>query len=238
MKKFKKLLKKTKSKSFTVDIEIADGHNYQLGNGIVTHNTSSLVLGSSSGIHPHHSRQYFRRVQMNKLEPVYKFLKEKNPHMTETSVWSANKTDDIVTFPITVSDNAILKKDLTSIEHLNYIKKVQEFYVKSGTTEINTKDVHHNVSCTVLVDDNWKEIADYLFDNKDSFTAVSLLSKTGDKDYQQAPLEEVSTEEDLIKFNDLISQYIPLDYSLLIELKDNTKLIETVACSGGSCELI
>ncbi len=135
--------------------------------------TSSLVLEASSGIHAHHARRYFRRVQMNKLDQVYKFLKEKNPHMTEESIWSATKTDDVVTFPITVSENAILKEDLSSIEHLNYIKKVQEFYVKSGTTEVNTKDVHHNVSCTVLVDDNWEEIGDYLFDNKDSFTIDS-----------------------------------------------------------------
>ena len=234
----KKLLKKTKSESFTVDIEVDDGHNYQLGNGIVTHNTSSLVLGASSGIHPHHSRQYFRRVQMNNLDPVYVFLNEKNPHMTEESVWSANKTDDVVTFPLTVSDSAILKKDLTSIEHLNYIKKVQEFYVKSGTSEANTKDVHHNVSCTVLVDDNWDEIADYLFDNKDSFTAVSLLSNTGDKEYQQAPLEAITTKSDQNKFDELISKYKPLDYSSLTELEDNTKLSETVVCSGGSCERI
>lgn len=200
--------------------------------------TSSLVLGSSSGIHPHHSRRYFRRVQMNKLEPVFQFLKEINPQMIEESVWSANKTDDVVTFPISVHENAIIKKDLTSIEHLNYIKKVQEFYIKSGTTEVNKKDVHHNVSCTVIVDDNWEEIAEYLFENKDSFTAVSLLSNTGDKDYQQAPLENVTTKADLKKFEKLVFEYVPLDYSTLIEKKDNTKLIETVACSGGSCEII
>ena len=200
--------------------------------------TASLVLGASSGIHPHHARQYFRRVQMNHLDPVYQFLKEKNPHMTEESVWSANKTDDVVTFPLTVSDNAILKKDLSSIEHLNFIKKVQEFYIKSGTTEANTKDVHHNVSCTVLVQDNWEEIADYLFDNKDSFTAVSLLSKSGDKDYLQAPLEAVVTEEDQMKFKELEEKYVPLDYSSLEELEDNTKLAQTIACSGGSCDLI
>jgi len=62
--------------------------------------TSSLFLGTASGIHPHHSRRYFRRVQNNTMDNVYKFFKKHNPHMCEPSVWSANQTDDIIAFPI------------------------------------------------------------------------------------------------------------------------------------------
>src|SRR3990167_6456026 len=61
--------------------------------------TSSLILQSASGIHPHHGHKYFRRVQCNKVDPVYAHFKKMNPHMCEESVWSANKTDDVVTFP-------------------------------------------------------------------------------------------------------------------------------------------
>jgi ribonucleoside-diphosphate reductase alpha chain len=84
--------------------------------------TSSLVLESASGIHPHHSRKYFRRVQMNKIDNVYQFFKMYNSHMCEPSVWSANKTDDVVCFPIEVSPEAIVKGDLSAKQHLEYIK--------------------------------------------------------------------------------------------------------------------
>src|SRR5690606_37313372 len=83
--------------------------------------TSSLVLGTSSGIHPHHARKYFRRVQCNKLDNVYNHFKKSNPHATEESIWSANKTDDVVSFPIEVNERSIIKSDLKAIQYLDYI---------------------------------------------------------------------------------------------------------------------
>ena len=109
--------------------------------------TASLFLGSSSGIHPHHAHRYFRRVQVNKLDNVYNYFKVFNPHATEESVWSATKSDDVVTFPLNVPENAIVKSDLSAIEHLNYIRKTQENWVNAGSTEVNKKPVSHNVSC-------------------------------------------------------------------------------------------
>jgi len=174
---------------------------------------------------------------MNKLYPVLKFFKEKNPHLVEESLWSENKTDDVVTFPITVNKEAIVKNDLSAIEHLNTIKKVQEFWVNTTSkTEKNKKDVTHNVSCTVEVDENeWDFVIDYLFENKQFFTAVSLIPKIGDKMFNQAPLERVVSEEDEKRFQQLEEKYISLDFSTLTELKDNTKIQETVACAGGAC---
>jgi ribonucleoside-diphosphate reductase alpha chain len=97
--------------------------------------TSSLVLESASGIHPHHSRKYFRRVQMNKIDNVYQFFKMYNSHMCEPSVWSANKTDDVVCFPIEVSPEAIVKGDLSAKQHLEYIKSTQTNWVIPGTND-------------------------------------------------------------------------------------------------------
>src|SRR5260221_14643874 len=68
--------------------------------------TSSLVLGTGSGIHPHHARKYFRRVMTNKQENIYKHFKKQNKELCELSVWSATKTDDVISFPIEVSDKA------------------------------------------------------------------------------------------------------------------------------------
>lgn len=107
--------------------------------------TASLVLGSASGIHAHHAKKYFRRVQVNKLDPVYMHFKIANPHMSEESVWSANKTDDVITFPIEVPEGAIVKKDLDAIAHLDLIKSTQQNWVLPGTSVANRKNVTHNV---------------------------------------------------------------------------------------------
>lgn len=200
--------------------------------------TSSAVLGSASGIHPHHSHRYFRRVQCNKIDPVYKFFKKQNKHMTEESVWSANKTDDVIAFPLTISDKAMVKKDLSAIQHLDYIKSTQINWVNQGATEHNKKKLNHNVSCTVLVnEDEWNKVIEYLYENRRYFCAVSLLPTGGDKIYQQAPLETITTEEDENKWKNYVGKYTPVDYTQLHEGKDNTELSKEAACAGGSCEI-
>lgn len=200
--------------------------------------TSSLVLESASGIHPHHAKRYFRRVQVNKHDPVYKFFKKQNPHMCEESVWSANKTDDVITFPITVSEKALIKSDLPAIKHLDIIKSTQQNWVLNGITEANKKKITHNVSCTVIVDTNeWDDVFKYMFANRHFFGAVALLPKTGDKLYKQAPNEAVINEEDEAKWADIVSKYKPVNYKLLEEDDDATKLMDTVACAGGKCSI-
>ena len=201
--------------------------------------SSSLVLESASGIHPHHARRYFRRVQCNKLDPVYRFFKKHNPHMIEDSLWSSTKTDGVITFPIQVSDKAIVKRDLTALKHLEYIKDTQANWVNSGTTESNNKDVRHSVSCTVIAkDDEWVGIIDYLFKNKEYFSAVSFVPALSDKVYKQAPMEEVTTEEDEKKWSDLVTNFKHINWKDLKEEDDQTNLMKEVACSGGACELV
>lgn len=200
--------------------------------------TSSLVLESASGIHPHHSRKYFRRVQMNKIDNVYQFFKMYNEHMCEPSVWSANKTDDVVCFPIEVSPEAIVKSDLTAKQHLEYIKSTQTNWVIPGTNDY-TKPIHHNVSCTVTVkEEEWDFVTKYLFDNRQFFCAVSLLPDFGDKLYAQAPNESVSTEADVQKYNAIVKDMVNVDYTKLKEEEDETAVQATVACAGNACEFV
>lgn len=200
--------------------------------------TSSLVLGSGSGIHPHHAHKYFRRVQVNKLSPVYKFFKKQNAHMCEESVWSANKSDDIITFPIEIPLTAKVKADFTAIEHLDIIKSTQKHWVIPGSIN-SKKNITHNVSCTVIVDRNdWDKVFDYLFENRNYFTAVSLLPRIGDKIYKQAPMESIETTEDKAKWDNIIGSFTSVNYKNLIEDDDNTKLADTVACTSGSCDQV
>ena len=201
--------------------------------------SSSLALESASGIHPHHAKRYFRRIQCNKLDPIYKFFKKTNPHMCEESLWSATKTDGVVTFPIQISEKALVKKDLTALKHLEYIKSTQQNWVNPGTTAVNKKPIYHSVSCTVIVQtEEWDAVEKYIYDNKDYFSAVSLIPATGDKMYVQAPMEEVTTPEDEAKWIELVSKYTHVDYKGLEESEDKTNLAKEVACAGGACEIL
>ena len=200
--------------------------------------TSSIILGAASGIHPHHSRRYFRRIQCNKLDNVYNFFKMYNPDLCEESVWSANKTDDVLTFPVEIPQGAIVKEDLTAIKHLGIIKNAQENWVNYGTSKHNKKNIKHSVSCTVLVDeDEWDKVVKYLFENRENFTAVSLLPKTGDKIYKQAPMEAVISKEDEKRFEKLYKEIEKVDYTKLEEAHDETKPQDEVACGGNGCEI-
>jgi ribonucleoside-triphosphate reductase len=200
--------------------------------------TSSIILGAASGIHPHHSRRYFRRIQCNKLDNVYNFFKIYNPDLCEESVWSANKTDDVLTFPVEIPEGAMVKEDLTAIKHLGIIKNAQENWVNYGTSKHNKKNIKHSVSCTVLVDeDEWDKVVKYLFENRENFTAVSLLPKTGDKIYKQAPMEAVISKEDEKRFEKLSKEIEKVDYTKLEEAHDETKPQDEVACGGNGCEI-
>ena len=201
--------------------------------------TTSLMLGTSSGIHPHHSRRYFRRIQCNKEDNVYKHFKSYNEHATEASSWSATKTDDVATFPLTVSDKAMVKADLTAIQHLKHILSTQKHWVLNGETESNHKKIHHNVSCTVMVDTpEWDDVVKYIYQHREFFTAVSFIPKLGDKIYKQAPNETVSTPEDETRFTQLQNNWKRVDYTKMNEGQDATELQKEVACAGGTCELV
>lgn len=200
--------------------------------------TGSLVLETSSGITPYYSRRFFRRVQVNRIETPYMYFKSINPHMTEKSIWDANNTDDVITFPIEVSEKALTKDDLTALQHLELIKSTQLNWVNTGTTEANKKPITHNVSCTVIVkEDEWEDVLKYLYENRNYFAAVALLPSMGDKIYQQAPLQAVTTKEDEEKWEQIIKNYTVVDYRHLKEEDDNTAVQQEVVCGGGACEI-
>jgi len=159
---------------------------------------ASVILGTSSGIHPAHSRNYFRIMQINKDSDVAKWVFEHKPEMIENSVWSANKTDYIIYVPVTESNDAIVKGDISGIEFLEKVKLVQSSWVLPGR-DVSlgySKFVSHNISNTVQVD-NWDETFEYLYNNREYFCGVSFLAKTGDKVYKQAPFTSVLMADEL-----------------------------------------
>jgi ribonucleoside-diphosphate reductase alpha chain len=162
---------------------------------------ASVLLQTSSGIHAEHSPRYLRHIQLNKDSEVAQLLLESNPYMVEESVWSTNGTDFCVAFPIISPEGSLYRQDLYGKNLLEKVKLVQNAWVEAGTRTERCADarVRHNVSNTVTVmPHQWKEVEDYVFDNRHSFAGISFLGGSGDKDFAQAPNTEVLTEEQIV----------------------------------------
>lgn len=163
---------------------------------------ASTLLSTASGIHGEHSPKYIRNIQMNKDSEVAQLIAELNPYMVEESVWSTNKTDYVISFPIITPKTSVYKHDLFGTNLLEKVKLVQQNWVEYGTDTKLCQDptVRHNVSNTISVKpDQWDEVTDYIFENRHSFAGISLLSATGDKDYNQAPNTEVLDEDEIVR---------------------------------------
>lgn len=161
---------------------------------------ASVVLGTASGIHPEHSEKYFRIMQLNKESNTAKWLEENMPFLLEESVWSSTKSDYVVFVPVENPKNGLFKKDMKGIKHLDLIKLVQQHWVNAGTNpELCTySPVNHNTSCTVIIDDK-DAIVEYIWEQRDFFTAVSFMSDYGDKDFNQAPFTSVLDLEEIVE---------------------------------------
>jgi ribonucleoside-triphosphate reductase len=161
--------------------------------------TTSLLLGTSSGIHGHHARRYIRHVQVNKDEISGQIYQEYNPAAVEESTWSSGKTDNIIAFLVESNPEAILREDLLNSKQLEFVKQVQQSWVEAGTNVSRCVNpvVRHNVSNTIDVTD-WKEVTDYIYDNRAFLAGISFLSSSGDKDYAQAPRTEVLTSQEIL----------------------------------------
>lgn len=165
---------------------------------------ASVLAMTASGIHPAHSRRYFRTVQLNKESAIAKYFSENYPELLEEGVWSATNSDWACYVPIQESTETVVKKEIDEIRFLKNVADVYKYWVLSGTNHDNgySKFITHNVSNTVSVD-NWDKTFDYIYNNKENYCGLSFLPNSGDKIYKQAPFVEVLTLEELVdKYND------------------------------------
>lgn len=164
--------------------------------------TSSCVLGTASGIHPHHARRYFRRVQANNTETPLQVFQRINPRAVERSVWNPNGTDSVITFCIETDPEARIAGDVPAVSLLDYVRLTQDNWVATGrrSERCLAPFLRHNVSNTITVEpDEWEAVGDSIFTHRNAFSGVSMLPSGGDLDYPQAPFVAVWTAEDIVQ---------------------------------------
>jgi ribonucleoside-diphosphate reductase alpha chain len=190
--------------------------------------TTSLVLGTSSGIHAWHDEFYARRIRVGKNEALYTYLSIYHPELLEDDFFKPT-IQAVISVPQKAPQGAITRSE-SAIDLLERIKTINKNWIKPGHRRGANM---HNVSATVtLKPDEWESIGEWLFENKEYFTALSVLPHS-DHTYVQAPFETI--DED--KFNEMVKSLHNIDLSKVIEMNDNTARQDELACAGGNCEI-
>lgn len=191
--------------------------------------TTSLVLGTSSGIHAWHDDFYLRRIRLGKNEALYTYLSLYHPEMLEDDFFKPT-LQSIVSVPQRAPEGAITRSE-SAMDLLERIKTINKNWIKPG----HRKGANmHNVSATVTIkQDEWPAVGEWLYENKEYFTALSFLPEDLGT-YKQAPFETITEEE----FNEAVKSLHEVDLSRVVEMSDNTALMDQAACAGGACEVV
>lgn len=191
--------------------------------------TTSLVLGTSSGIHAWHDNYYWRRMRINKNESIYEYLLRNNPELLEDDYFSPSTTS-IIKIPQKAPEGSIIRNE-SAIDLLSRVKAVTEQWINPG---FRSGYNQHNVSCTVSIRDNeWNEVAEWMWDNRKTYSGIAVLPHDNHS-YVQAPFESCTKEE----YEEAIVHLKNIDLTKVIEDNDKTSLAGEIACGGsGSCEI-
>jgi ribonucleoside-diphosphate reductase alpha chain len=190
--------------------------------------TTSLTLGTSSGIHAWHNDYYIRRVRVGKNEAIYQYLAMYHPELVEDEFFRPHDTA-VISVPQKSPEGAILRTE-SPFQLLDRVKKITQEWVRPGhRTGSNT----HNVSATIsLKNEDWELAGEWMWENRDFYNGLSVLPYDGGS-YVQAPFEDCTKEE----YDRLFAKLHTIDLSKVVELQDNTDLSGELACAGGACEI-
>ena len=191
--------------------------------------TTSLTLGTSSGIHAWHNDFYIRRLRVNKSESIYFYLMTHVPELMEDDFFRPHDTA-ILSVPQMAPEGSILRTE-SALSLLNRVKFIHDEWIKPGhTSGQNT----HNVSATISIkDDEWVDVGEWMWKNRDSYNGLSVLPYS-DHTYKQAPFEDITRE----KYDELYNKLDIINLNEVYEVEDTTNLMGEIACSGGSCEIV
>jgi ribonucleoside-diphosphate reductase alpha chain len=215
--------------------------------------TTSLVLGTASGIHAWHAPYYLRTMRFNKNEDLAQYLMINHPELCEDDV--LRPTDTLcVRIPVKAPDDSILRTE-TAIDTLERVKRFSTEWVKSGHIDgANT----HNVSATISINQDrkyisvdlsdgqgsrytqtddgflneWQAVGNWMWDNREDYNGLSVLPAF-DHTYKQAPFEDITEDEYNVRINTLKA----IDLNKVMEIDDNVEFSQVAACAGGACEI-
>jgi ribonucleoside-triphosphate reductase (thioredoxin) len=189
--------------------------------------TTSIAVGSSSGVHAWHDKWYIRRIRVGKHEAIYKYFSENLIEFLEDD-FEKPHLQAILAIPCCAPENAITRNESA----LSLLERVKKFYQEWVTPGHNRGEDTHSISVTVSVKDNeWDDVFDWMWNNKNSYAGISVLPFDGGT-YIQAPFESISEEKYYELFNKLPTN---LNFTEVIELDDNTNLQGEASCAGGAC---
>jgi len=190
--------------------------------------TTSLTLGTSSGIHAWHNDYYVRRVRVGKNESIYSYLATYHPELIEDEYFRPHDTA-VISIPQKAPAGSILRTE-SPIDLLERIKKVHAEWIKPGH---RTGQNSHNVSATVSIKpEEWAEVGEWMWQNRRHYNGLSVLNYDNGS-YTQAPFEDCTEE----KYHEMMVHLTSIDLSRVVEIDDNTDLKGEVACGGGACEI-
>ena len=185
--------------------------------------TVSQLVDSASGIHTRHSPYYIRTVRGDNKDPLTQFMKDQGIP-SEPCVMKPDQTT-VFSFPVKSPEGAVVRDDVSAMEQLKTWLIYQRHWCE------------HKPSVTVSVkDEEWMEVGAFVYEHFDEMSGVSFLPYDGGT-YQQAPYQECG-KSDYNTLKDLMPKSI--DWSKLSEYEqeDNTSGMQTMACSGDSCEIV
>ena len=190
--------------------------------------TTSLALGTSSGIHAWHNDYYIRRIRVGKNESMYRYLSEYHPELIEDEYFRPHDTA-VISIPQKAPEGSILRTE-SPFDLLNRVKKIATEWVKPGHRKGSNT---HNVSATIsLQPEEWYEAGEWMWDNREYYNGLSVLPYDGGT-YTQAPFEDITWHE----YQELMHSLKQVDLSNITETEDNTDLSGELACAGGACEI-
>ena len=191
--------------------------------------TTSLVLGTSSGIHAWHNDYYVRRMRVGKNEAIYKYLSKSHPELIEDEYFRPHDTA-VISVPQKAPAKSILRTE-SPFDTLERVKRVAQEWIKPGHRRGSNT---HNVSATISLKGNeWEKAGEWMWSNREYYNGLSVLPYDGGT-YTQAPFEDIDEAE----YNKMSKVLSDVNLTKIIETDDNTDLSGELACAGGNCEVV
>ncbi len=190
--------------------------------------TTSLALGTASGIHAWHAPYYIRRMRAGKDEKLAQYMQQVAPQLVEQDVMVPNQV--VLSFPQKAPDGATVRSE----SMMNLLERVKNVATKWVTAGHVTGHNQHNVSCTISVkSEEWKELTDWMWTNRNSYNGISVLPYFGAEAYPQLPFQDITKEE----YEEMLPWLDNIDISKVYEDNNNVNLAAELACAGGVCEI-